>query len=181
MRPVPTTKALAAQLVACGAMLEMFDWTPDDGGRTIRYNVSFMRARLMAFPRPDRKVQIDPESFQMLVEYVRARGTYDPARVLDLTVAEAAEPVLIVLCEDGANILVDGVHRVLRAAADGQKTVVAYIIPDAEFPKMDPMIPPTIDWEVARTKTWENIDTRETPESTVNALLKLLGKPAARP
>lgn len=125
------TKSQAAALVRSGLLTECF--AHDTLGM---FDVSALR-RLIA-EAPDRweicAADLTPET----LEFIQANREIDPARVAELTPAEADEPILALACPDGEHLFIDGHHRLVRRHQLGHKTFLFYNIPLADAPRLLP-------------------------------------------
>lgn len=109
---------------------ETFSFNPNDGTPEIHIRSGRLREWLLA--NAMHKVIDLTFPVQTLDEIVEKHGLEAP-RLRSMTKREAREPVIVGICNDGTNILIDGGHRRWFWAKRGRHTIRGWALPEAAW------------------------------------------------
>lgn len=105
---------------------EMYTFTPDDGSGEIHIRSGALRRELLATSLDlVHAIEIGEQTMDDIIE----RYGVDMKRVAAMSVAEAAEPVIIALRGEGA-FMIDGAHRRAYWAQKGIHTLRGWLLPE---------------------------------------------------
>ncbi len=128
--------------VARGRFTEIFSHTTLGA-----FDVTAMRHAAQLSGRKPALVDLLPS----IIAFIRESRDIDQERCLELSVDSVSkDPAMAVVMQDAEgkeeHLLIDGVHRILRRAIDGEKTFLCWFIPEAEIVRPDFTGKAMIEW-----------------------------------
>lgn len=117
------------KLADCNPFDEVFSWEDPDTKVLKHFNATMMGRYAVEHRFP----VVEFEMTQEVVNFIKKfRGT-EQWKLDRLKEPYLSLPVIMLDCDDGTQLCVDGHHRILRRWAAGVKLVDAYVFPNGEW------------------------------------------------
>lgn len=142
------TKQDLIPLIHSGALVETFDMHTE--GKHWVFDISAMRQMIQREPK--RWELCSTDITESILRIIRDQREVCPERLRALTEVDLADPCILLACDDGTHLMIDGHHRVVARHLKGLRDYEFYNVPFADAPQLDPRL-----YELGRIE-WGELD-----------------------